>query len=115
MDIQLKRLRKISGFKTQKDIADALGIPERRYSSWERGEVMMSLEQAYYVTELLGCTLDELVGRKPPKTPSSFVEYELISCFRDSTDERKSSILQTARDAAGMSKDAAERAASEPV
>ena len=68
MNLQLKRLRKQAGFKTQGDLAAALGIPERRYASWERGEVAMSLEQAIMVCELLGCTLDELAGRDWPKS-----------------------------------------------
>lgn len=68
MNLQLKRLRKQAGFKTQGDLAAALEIPERRYASWERGEVAMSLEQAIMVCEILGCTLDELAGRDWPKS-----------------------------------------------
>ena len=47
MNLQLQRLRKLAGFKTQKEVADALGVPERRYASWEREEAMINLEQAY--------------------------------------------------------------------
>lgn len=35
--LQLKELRRRAGFKTQKDIADRLGIKERKYATWERG------------------------------------------------------------------------------
>ena len=42
MDLQLKRLRKLAGYKTQKDFAERLGIPERTYGSWEREEVAIS-------------------------------------------------------------------------
>ena len=61
MILQLQKLRKKAGYKTQGAFAEALGVPERRYQSWEREEAMMSLEQAYNVTELLGCTLERLL------------------------------------------------------
>lgn len=33
--LQLKELRRRAGFKTQKEIADRLGIKERKYATWE--------------------------------------------------------------------------------
>lgn len=41
------------------------------------------------------------------------LEKELVSCYRDSTPQRMATILQTARDAAGMSKEASEYAVPE--
>lgn len=73
MDLQLKKYRKLAGFKKQKDAAQALGIPERRYASWERGEAMLNLEQAYACAVLFGCTLDELAGAPTQeKVPAVF-------------------------------------------
>lgn len=55
MKLQLQRLRKLAGYKTQKTVVDALGVPERRFASWEREETMMSLEQAAECAVLFGC------------------------------------------------------------
>lgn len=66
MDVQLQRLRKRAGYKTQGEFAQKLGVPERRYASWERGEVTMSLEQAYLCAVALDCTIDEIAGLKRP-------------------------------------------------
>lgn len=65
MEIQLKRLRKEAGYKNRRDFATALGgnFTERRITSWENGERMMSLEQACVIADFLGCSLDELAGR----------------------------------------------------
>lgn len=66
MEIQLKRLRKEAGYKNRRDFATALGgnFTERRITSWENGERMMSLEQACVIADFLGCSLDELAGRR---------------------------------------------------
>lgn len=65
MEIQLKRLRKEAGYKNRRDFATALGgnFTERRITSWENGERMMSLEQACVIADFLECSLDELAGR----------------------------------------------------
>ena len=39
-----------------KDIADRLGIKERKYATWEREEVALTLEDAYNLSIVLGCT-----------------------------------------------------------
>lgn len=65
-NLQLKKLRKKAGYKSQAEMAKALDIPERRYASWERQEVGLNLEQACMVADVLECTLDELAGREPP-------------------------------------------------
>lgn len=74
MEIQLKRLRKEAGYKNRRDFATALGgnFTERRITSWENGERMMSLEQACVIADFLGCSLDELAGRRfeAPEAPA---------------------------------------------
>lgn len=111
--LRLKELRKAAGFKTQKDIASYLGIKERRYASWEREEVALTLEDAYTLALALGCTPNDLCGWKtePPKDDvKSPSEDELLQCYRSSTVDRQARILDTARDAAAMSKEMAKRA-----
>lgn len=63
MKLQLMRLRKEAGYKSRKAIADELGISERKYKSWETGEVKLALADACDIADLLHCTLDELAGR----------------------------------------------------
>lgn len=97
MELKLKRLRKLAGFKTQSDMAKALGIPARRYESWEREEAMMSLEQAYMVTEVLGCTLDELVGREPSISYSDPMQAELNSCYTKMNESGRTLLAEAAK------------------
>ena len=58
----LKELRKKAGFKTQKEIADRLGMKERRYATLERKEVALTLEDAVAISLVLGCTPNDLCG-----------------------------------------------------
>lgn len=110
MEIQLKEMRKRRGLK-QKELAEKLGVDWRTYGSWERGERMINLEQAYNCAVLLDCSIDEIAGM-PVRDPSEFSdprEAELHRCYRSCTRERQDRLLDTARDFAGMSRDVAER------
>ena len=110
MEIQLKEMRKKRGLK-QKELAEKLGVDWRTYGSWERGERMINLEQAYNCAVLLDCSIDEIAGM-PVRDPSEFAdprEAELHRCYRSCTRERQDRLLDTARDFAGMSRDVAER------
>lgn len=110
MNLQLMKLRKLAGYKSRDAFAKKIGVNRYTYRSWESGAAMMSLEQACMIADILDCTLDELAGRTSRgEKLSNPYERELVDCYRESTDQRKASILQTARDAAGMSKDASKR------
>lgn len=61
-NLQLKKLRKAAGFKTQKEFADYIGVKERRYAGWERQETELTLEDACNLCNALGCTLNDLAG-----------------------------------------------------
>ena len=109
MELQLQRFRKLAGLN-QDEMAKALGIKKRTYGSWEREEVSMSFSQAVACAEILNCTTDALAGRSvDDKKLTDPYEQELMDCYRSSTADRKERILDTARDAAAMSKDTAER------
>lgn len=116
--LHLKELRKKAGFKTQCEIAAHLGIKERKYASWEREEVALTLEDAFMLSIALGCTPNDLCGwpegKNEGRTFNDAFEQELLECYRSCTPRRQDRILDTARDAAGMSKEATERASSEP-
>lgn len=80
MNVKLQQLRKLAGL-TQLEMADKLGEKIRTYGAWERGESMMSLEQAYNCAVILGCSIDDIAGS----------EHE--------EPEQKDSILQDIEDA----------------
>ena len=61
MELRLKELRKSRNL-SQEDMAQSLEVKKSRYGTWERGERMMNLEQAYNCAIVLGCTLNDLVG-----------------------------------------------------
>lgn len=91
MNLQIKQIRKRSGLN-QKDVALAIGVPVRTYGSWERGERNINLEDACLIADVLHCTLDELVGRKPPIiTPNeNDRQFERLSyCYSMLNDESK--------------------------
>lgn len=87
MDLQLKKLRKLNGL-TQEELAKKVGAKLPTYRTWERGTTMMSLEQAMKVSEVLGCALEELVGRVSNEKISRD-EMKLLSNYRILPDHEK--------------------------
>ena len=78
MNVKLQQLRKLAGL-TQLEMADKLGEKIRTYGAWERGESMMSLEQAYNCAVILGCSIDEIAGvelTKPEQKDSILQDIE---------------------------------------
>lgn len=110
--LQLKELRKKAGFKTQEDIADYLGMKLRKYQTWERGEVALTLEDAYMLCVALKCTPNDLCGwpkgLNDDSEPLTSEEMEIVDCYRESSPQWQQNIAMTARAAAGESKKKAE-------
>lgn len=112
--LQLKELRKKAGFKTQEAIADYLGMKLRKYQTWERGEVAITLEDAYALCVALKCTPNDLCGwyidrpQDQDGQPLTSEENEIVDCYRDCTPQWKQNVAMTARAAAGESKKKAE-------
>nr|DAF38450.1 MAG TPA: helix-turn-helix domain protein [Caudoviricetes sp.] len=114
MEIQLQRLRKKKRM-SQKEMADALGVKIRTYGSWERGEAMLNLEQAYRCALILECTIDEIAGMPAPAAAlADAFERELVDCYRGSTSEGRAVILGNARGQRELALKTAEGPASEP-
>lgn len=109
MDLKLQQLRKKAGYDNRDDFAAVLGVEPRRYKSWETGERKLPFSWACAIAEKLNCSLDELAGRSQPNTLADPYEHELIENYRASTPERQDRLIDTARDFAAMSKDAAKR------
>lgn len=110
--LQLKELRKKAGFKTQEDIADYFGMKLRKYQTWERGEVALTLEDAYMLCVALKCTPNDLCGwpkgLNDDSEPLTSEEMEIVDCYRESSPQWQQNIAMTARAAAGESKKKAE-------
>lgn len=53
----------------QDDMAKVLNITTRQYRNYELGAQEPKLESLALIADLFGITLDELVGRIPPKRP----------------------------------------------
>lgn len=92
MNIQLKKLRKRKGI-SQEEMAVSLGIKTSRYGTWERGERMPSLEQAYNCAVILGCTIDEICGYNPPKKTYTDPLQERLNGYYESMNEKGQSLL----------------------
>ena len=65
MELKLKELRKLAGYKSAQALADALGIKRGTLASWESGARDIPMDKAIKLCDLLGCSLDQLCGRKP--------------------------------------------------
>jgi transcriptional regulator with XRE-family HTH domain len=111
MRLMLKEIRSSRGI-TQKELADKLGVKLATYRTWEQGSVKLTLENAYNIAIELGCTPNDICGWRDQTKRSNPAEDELVNCFRQSTDQQKDALLIVARNAAGMSKERAERNAS---
>lgn len=105
--LKLKEMRKASGL-TQKEVAERADVKLATYRTWEQGVSDISLEKAYALAMVLGCSVNDLCGWPKGKNEGrefeDDFEAELLRCYRASTPDRQDRILDTARDAAGMSK-----------
>ena len=110
--LKLKEMRKASGL-TQKEVAERADVKLATYRTWEQGVSGISLEKAYALAMVLGCSVNDLCGWPKGKNEGrefeDDFEAELLRYYRASTPDRQDRILDTARDAAGMSKEMAER------
>lgn len=104
MELVLKQVRERCGY-TQKQLADELGVKVATYRTWEQGSVKLTLENAFNIANVLGCTPNDLCDwyathprEAAPRMPPDV--SELVGCYRSCTSERRMSILNLARDAA---------------
>lgn len=109
--LSLKLCRKNAGYKSQSEAAKALGMKERRYASLEREEVALTLEDAYEISVVFGCTPNDLCdwyATHPRENATQHIDpehAELVGCYDQCTDDRKDSLMRQARDAAFMSRE----------
>lgn len=112
--LSLKLCRKNAGYKSQSEAAKALAMKERRYASLEREEVALTLEEAYEISVVFGCTPNDLCdwyATHPRENATQHIDpehAELVGCYDQCTDDRKDSLMRQARDAAFMSREFSE-------
>ena len=95
MDNNLEALRRKAGFKTAADFAKRLGVSRPTVSMWESGQREMSLDRACDICDILGCTLDELAGRRSMSLSTE--EQQLIRDFRSTDARGQAAILAIAQ------------------
>ena len=59
----LKEKRKALGY-SQKWLGIKMGVSAAKICKWENGEMYPDILEACDLADILGCTLDELAGRK---------------------------------------------------
>lgn len=113
MNIQLMKLRKLAGYSNRDDFAHKIGVNKYTYRSWESGAAMMNADQLWNCAVALNCTPNDILGwyenHPNDNVIDDPIERELVECYRASTKDRQDRILDTARDAAAISKDATKR------
>lgn len=50
---------------SQRDVSEALGITQQSYAAWERKPVALKPDQLAALAQLLGCSVDDLLGLAP--------------------------------------------------
>lgn len=107
MNLKLKQARKENGY-SQADLAEALGVDIKTVGNWERGKTLPDIEQLWKCAKALNTDPNDLLGwyeehpEDRPTAPAG-AEGELLYCYRQSTEKRRSKILETARDQAELS------------
>lgn len=115
MELVLKQVRERCGY-TQKQLADELGVKVATYRTWEQGSVKLTLENAYNIANVLGCTPNDLCDwyathpRERPRQAHLDLEHEaLIANYDRCTTERRDMLMQQAMDGAYISQERPER------
>ena len=61
---QILRQKRKEKELAQWELAEEIGVNQRTVSTWEKGQRWPTLFTAMAIADVLGCTLDELVGRE---------------------------------------------------
>ena len=82
----IKNLRQQMGL-TQNQVADSLGVTPGYISNVENNRTAMSLRVLTYYAQLIGCSLDSLVGELDPEYSETALDRKLYqSIFKLDTD-----------------------------
>lgn len=67
---RLRELREAKGL-SQKDVANRIGVTPGSVAHWELGMKNISMRNLIALSDLLDCTVDQLLGREPPGRTSA--------------------------------------------
>lgn len=117
MHLKLRQFREEKGL-TQKQLARKIHKAIGTVQAWENGDTYPNAEAIWKLCEFFGTDPNTFLGwyddhPRQDAAPLESDEAEIVGYYRESTPERKHSLMMTARDSAAMSKDAAERPASD--
>lgn len=96
---------------TQQEVAVIAGVSPKTEWNWEQGKSYPNATQLQAICKALEVDPNTMLGwydDHPRESPPALTrdERELVSCYRDATEGRKSALMISARDHAAMSKDA---------
>ncbi len=96
MELKLREFRKSKGM-TQDDLAAQINSTKRVIGAYERRETSIPLEVAYEITEVLGCTLDELCGRKVEHSFIDPKQAALNGYYESMNETGRTTLVESAR------------------
>lgn len=109
-DVWMNRFRELRiahGYKTQKELADALFVNQTAVSQWERGATRPTSEMQIKLSKLYNVSIDYLLGndseeKKSPAENLSEAKREMIELVDQLSDEQVSKLLQIAKAALAL-------------
>lgn len=95
----LQKHRKEAGFRSAGAFAEHCGVKTSTYTDYEQGRGSMSYERAWEFADVLGCTLDSLGGRVPPRatTFDDPGQETLNACYEAMGDEARERLVGIAQ------------------
>ena len=107
MKFRIQEKRKAAGYSSAREFAEAHGYKVKTYTNWEQGAAVPTLETAWELADIFGCSIDDLVGREwhdPQQAAISHDEEVLLSEYRECTARGRDVIHETARGQALLAK-----------
>ncbi len=77
MASNLQELRKAAGYRNANDFAEAHEIPSSTYARYESNPDKIPMERAWQLADILGTTIDAIVGRETPAPGTARGEVQL--------------------------------------
>ena len=77
MASNLLKLRKAAGYRNANDFAEAHKIPASTYARYESNPDKIPMDRAWQLADILGTTIDAIVGRKAPAPGTARGEVQL--------------------------------------
>jgi len=98
----LQEIRESTTDKTQKLVAEELGVNPSTYNSWERGVPALSSDTLIMLSRHFGCTPNDILGFETESSFSPYTEAEtmLVSLFRRTPREVQDAVFTILNNAA---------------